>query len=93
MEQKEAIQTGICGDVSSNVQMFFGRSINILSLLQVVKRVELGIEEILWQEKSIPHFSLDLPFPKITNKKAQAIILNLATSCPFLTSCLSQDGL
>lgn len=51
------------------MQMFFGRSINILSLLQVVKRVELGIEEILWQEKSIPHFSLDLPFLKIIKQK------------------------
>ena len=53
------------------MQMFFGRSMNILSLLQVVKRVELGIEETLWQEKSIPHFSLNRPFLKIIKQKPE----------------------
>lgn len=59
----------MCEDVSGSVQMFFGRSMNILNLLQVVKRVDLGIEEILWQEKSISHFSLSLPFLKIIEQK------------------------
>lgn len=41
----------MCEDVSSNVQIFFGRSMNILNLLQVVKSVELGIEKICGKRK------------------------------------------
>lgn len=41
--------------------MSFGRLMNILNLLQVVKRIELEIEKIMWQEKNTPHFSLSHP--------------------------------
>lgn len=51
LEQKEAIQMWMCEDVSSNVRMFFGRPMNILNHLQVVKRVELGIEKICGKRK------------------------------------------
>lgn len=50
-----------CGDVSRSAQMSFGRLMNILNLLQVVKRIELEIEKIMWQEKTAPHFSLSHP--------------------------------
>lgn len=52
MEQKEAIQLRICEDVSSNAQTLFGRSMNILNLLQVVKRVELGIKRFCHERKT-----------------------------------------
>lgn len=73
LEQKEGIQMWI--DMSSNMQMFFGRSMNILNLLQVVRRVELEIEKILWQEKSIFHFSLNLPFLKIIRNQSHDLRL------------------
>lgn len=46
------------------MQMFFGRLMNILNLFQEVKGFELEIEKILWQGKSIFHFSLNLLFLK-----------------------------
>lgn len=72
LEQKAAIQMWI--DVSSNMQMFFGRLMNILNLFQEVKRVELEIEKIRWQEKSVFHFSLNLPFLKIIKQKPRTRI-------------------
>lgn len=35
----------LCADMSSYMQMHFGRSINILNLLPVVKKVEFGSRE------------------------------------------------